>query len=274
MSMLKNKNAVSVFLALAAVLVLSVGWFIARDQGETIPPEPTLNQAPATPGEGKLSTAADLTAADPAKAQPKQDTPTPVIQAEGRFIGRPDAPVQMIEFASLSCNHCAHFHNDSLDAFRVKYVDTGKVRIEFRSFPLNQPALDGAKLLSCLPDAQFFPFMTMLYQTQDRWAFRDNYKDILKQNAKLVGLSDDQITACLDDKKKEDDLVQAVIKDVQKYKIQSTPTFILNDGAGKVVGGSIDALSKEIDAILNGTATPSSTPTPPATPDLQGASAP
>lgn len=85
------------------------------------------------------------------------------MQPEGRFLGRADAPVQIIEFSSLTRSHCAHFHNEVPDEFLVKLIDTGLVRIEFREFPLNKPALDATMVLRCLPDKQYFAFMSMLF---------------------------------------------------------------------------------------------------------------
>lgn len=258
-----NKNQLVFFAAMAAALILAAGWYVSQPKNDaTVPSAPAPIEA--TSGQQALDKAAEITdadRADPSEADPAPQEFKPTTQPDGRFIGSKDAPVHIIEFASLSCSHCAHFHNKVLDEFRVKYVDTGKVRIEFRSFPLNQQALDGAKLLSCLPEDQYYPFMTMLFQTQDHWAFRGDYREILKQNAKLAGLADDKIETCLSDKKYEEEFVQGVIKDVQKYQLQSTPTFVLNDGAAKVVGaGNVDDLGKEIAPLLDGTAKASSQP--------------
>lgn len=263
MSSSKMRYLIPALVLLIGATALIIGSHLSK---KTDQPSPETTLTP-------LEQAAVMTATtpeqnEPTSAQPDGPTFTPVLQPTGRFIGNEDAPVHMIEFASLSCNHCAFFHNKILDEFRVKYVDTGKVRIEFRSFPLNQQALDGLKLLNCLPEDQFYPFMTMLYQTQDHWAFDKNYKDLLKQNAKLAGLSDDKIDFCLNDKKNEEDLVNGLVQDIQKYKLQSTPTFVLNDGVETIVGAeSMEELAKKIDPLLDGTAAPATpltgTETPP-----------
>lgn len=184
---------------------------------------------------------------------------TPTVAPIGNKIGSDKAPVKIIEFASLTCSHCAHFHNNILDSFRVKYVDTGLVQIEFREFPLNKPALDATKLLHCLPASQYYPFMSVLFQTQSRWAFSQDYLDRLKQNAKLAGLSEDRINKCLTDKKAEEELAKKLQADVDKYKVDSTPTFIINEGQAVIDGAQdVDAFTKVIDPLLSGrTGTPS-----------------
>lgn len=265
----KNKSLAYVLLILGLALI-GVGYYTSgpKESPDTIPGDTAAAVTPATPppAAATLDQAATQTAADQAKpADAEKKTFVPIVQPQGRSIGALDAPVQIIEFSSLTCSHCAHFHNKILDELRVKYIDTGKARIEFRSFPLNQPALDGTKLLACLPETQYYAFMSMLFQTQNHWAFAPNYKDILKQNAQLAGLSNEAFDKCLDDKAAEDKLVQDVVKDVEKYKLQSTPTFIINDGAARVVGaGSIEDFAREIEPLLAGQ-TPPSAPTPDAT---------
>lgn len=258
----KMRYLVPALVLLIGATSLIMGWYVSKHTAEKMPApqqiETSDTPAPDTTATAALDKAAEITNADQKKAEAEVgpvSKPIPVMQPQGRFIGREDAPVHMIEFASLSCTHCAHFHNDVLDEFRVKYVDSGKVRLEFRSFPLNQQALDGLKLLNCLPEEQFYPFMSMLFQTQDRWAFEKNYKDILKQNAKLAGLPDDKIDFCLNDKGYEEKTVQGLVKDIEKYKLQSTPTFILNDGAETIVGaGAVSDFAPKIEGLINGTA--------------------
>ena len=168
--------------------------------------------------------------------------------------------MKMIEYASLTCSHCAHFHNDVLDAFRKKYVDTGLVQIEFREFPLNKPALDAAKILNCLPSDRYFPFASMLFQTQNRWAFSADYLTPLRQNAKLAGMTDEKFDACLNDTDAEKKMIDGINADVQKYKIESTPTFIINNGAAKLNGAlPVSEFAKTIDPLLPVDKRPSAT---------------
>ena len=82
------------------------------------------------------------------------------------FIGATDAPVTIIEYASMSCSHCADFHNDTLDQLKTEYIDTGKVKFVFRDFPFNYPALAGSMMMRCISDEVRYEYMNALYKLQ------------------------------------------------------------------------------------------------------------
>ncbi len=252
----------ALFLALLAAVMIASGWFLMNGRTHqntpteldplSMVPQPDVS-APA-PGEQTLMNAATSSATDAASSAEKPvitTKPIPQMAPEGRFLGKKEAPVQMIEFSSLTCVHCANFHNERLDEFRVKYVDTGLVRIEFREFPLNKPALDATLILNCLPKDRYFPFMSVLFQTQDHWAFSNDYLTSLKQNAKLAGMNDATFDACLSDTPSVEKLLTTVKAYSEKYKIESTPTFIINDGAAQIVGSRpLDEFADIIDPLL------------------------
>lgn len=182
-----------------------------------------------------------------------------------RGLGNPGAPIKIIEYASLTCNHCAHFHNDILPDMKAKYIDTGKVYLEFQEFPLNAPALDAALLARCLPAERYESFTGLLFKTQEDWTTRPDYINSLKQNAKLAGLSDEGIEQCL----QSNDLRQAIGKNIQtaseKHKIVSTPTFVINDGAEVIRGAMpLDAFEQAFTKISGGAAAPAPTAETPA----------
>ena len=167
-------------------------------------------------------------------------------------LGDKDAPVRIDEYASLTCSHCASFHNSVLPKLKDQYIDKGKVRLVVHSYPLNKPALDASMLVQCMPDQRAYSFMSLLFENQKKWAHKDNYKKALKQNARLAGMSNDRADACLGNKK----LRQAIVSNMQqaskKLDISSTPTFILNDGAARVVGArSIDVFAGKIDKLID-----------------------
>lgn len=274
----KKKKSAGPVMLLAGVILITLGAFLAKKDhkvdtttGQPVATAPAP-ETPATPDAAATTTtppATDATTATPAPAatetvaeKPAPVTYTPVMQAEGRAIGKKDAPIQIKEFASLTCGHCAHFHNDVLDEFRVKYVDTGLVRIQFEAFPLNKPAVDATKILNCLPDSQYYSFMAMLFQTQEHWAFSSDYMTPLRQNAKLAGLSDEKIDACLNDKVAEEKIVTTMQENAKKYSIDSTPSFVINDGQAKVRGAvPVSEFAKVIDPLLSGkTAAPDAAP--------------
>lgn len=153
-----------------------------------------------------------------------------------RIMGSPDAPVKIIEFASLTCSHCAHFHKDILPQLKEKYIDKGLVSIEFKEFPLNAAALDASILARCLPLDKYEAYISLLFKTQDDWTAQPDYITTLKQNAKLAGLSDEQASACLADPAVKQFVAQGVKEGTEKWKVESTPTFIINDGKERISG--------------------------------------
>src|SRR5215831_3460001 len=84
-------------------------------------------------------------------------------------IGKPDAPVTIIEYSSLSCPHCAAFHKDVFPALKSEYIDSGKVRFVMREFPLNESALGGAVIARCLEPSRYFAFTGLLFAKQEDW---------------------------------------------------------------------------------------------------------
>ncbi|MFA7276060.1 MAG: thioredoxin domain-containing protein [Pseudobdellovibrionaceae bacterium] len=153
-----------------------------------------------------------------------------------RALGSDDAPIKVVEYSSLTCSHCATFHKMDLDTIKAEYIDTGKVQFIFKEFPLNKPAIDASKLLRCLPKERFNSFMSLLFAEQEKWAFVEDYLAPLKQNAKLAGLSEEQVEACLDNKTLESRIIGDMKAASEKYKVGATPTFVINDGA-KVISG-------------------------------------
>ena len=153
-----------------------------------------------------------------------------------RAIGSIDAPIKIIEYASLTCSHCAHFHNDVLPELKSKYIDTGKVYLEFREFPLNDPALKAALTARCLPESKYESFVGLLFKTQEHWAGSLDYMPALKQNAKLAGMSDATFEACHAEPALKEKMAQSMQAAQDKWKISATPTFIVNDGAEVISG--------------------------------------
>lgn len=171
---------------------------------------------------------------------------------EPRTIGNPDAPVKIIEYASLTCGHCANFHNDVFPALKTKYIDTGKVFMEFREFPLNDPALKATITARCLPADKYESFVSLLFKTQDKWAGDVGYINKLRQNAKLAGLSDAQFDACHEAPALKMKLAEQMQAAQDKYKISATPTFIINDGAEVISGAQpIENFERAFRAVSN-----------------------
>lgn len=155
-----------------------------------------------------------------------------------RVLGKDSAPVTIIEYASLTCSHCAHFAETVLPEIEKQAVETGKVKIIYRDFPLDGAALKAAALARCLPTAQYFPFIKMLFARQASWATEQKPEDKLAQLAGLAGLAPDTAKACMNDTKILDAIAAKRVEASDKYKVQATPTFIFNEGADRIEGAA------------------------------------
>ena len=164
-------------------------------------------------------------------------------------IGDPNAPVTIIEFASLTCPHCASFHVSTLPELEKRYIDTGKVRLVLRDFPLDQMALKASVIAHCAGPNRYPQFVQVFFSQQESWARSNDPEKALRQLAQLGGLGAEQIDACLADKSLEDAILQARLDGQQKYDIQSTPSFIID---GKTHSGdqSIEKFAELIDPLL------------------------
>lgn len=167
-----------------------------------------------------------------------------------RAIGNPDAPVVMEGFSSFSCPHCADFHEEILPLVKEKYIDTGKVYLIFRDYPLNKPAVEAAGIARCMPQDEYYDFVTVLFRTQREWVMSGSPAKLL-QTAKLAGLTDDDLKACMGNK----DLIKFILAKMQassnKYDITSTPTFVFNHGEVKIKGAKpFEQFAKQIDELL------------------------
>lgn len=172
------------------------------------------------------------------------------VQPTDMVLGQDDAPITMLEFASLSCSHCAHFHLNILPKIKENYVDTGKVKVIMRDFPLNEPALRAAQLTNCTDDVEtFHRLTTAVFRTQSTWVGKKNYLELLGNIGKLAGISGDEYDACLKDKDLELSLLTNKYNGAKVLGINATPSFVIN---GEVISGGRDYpfFQETFDAIL------------------------
>ncbi len=194
----------------------------------------------------------------PASAQP---SPNP----GDMVLGKDDAPVTVIEYASLTCPHCAHFHEEVWPELKKQYIDTGKIKFIYRDFPLDEAAMRGSQLARCKGDtASFYAFADILFTQQRTWATQA-WADNLAQIARLGGIGADQFKACMNDKALSDSILKSRLDAQNKYAVSGTPTLIVNE---KNVGSpaTFEDMRKAIDAVLpRGTASAAPTVTTTAT---------
>ena len=150
-----------------------------------------------------------------------------------RSLGKPDAPVVMQEWFSLTCTHCAAWSKEVFPEVKAKLIDSGKVRYIYRDFPLDQVALTAAMVARALPPERYEAFVTTLLASQDRWAFaRDiNTTDEIFKRAALAGMPRALFDATVADTALRDAILAEQQGGVDKYKVDSTPTFVINDKA-------------------------------------------
>ena len=171
-------------------------------------------------------------------------------EPQEQILGDPDAPVTIIEYASLTCPHCADFHNDVLPALKERYIAPGKVRLIYRDFPLDQTALAAAALAHCAGPERYFSMLDALFETQSKWARADDPIAALKRLGKLGGLTEQEMAACFADQELTDAILSERLAGQNEYDIGSTPTFIID---GKAYPGSrdVEEFGELIDPLLD-----------------------
>lgn len=172
-------------------------------------------------------------------------------------LGEANAPVTIVEYMSTTCPHCAAFHNNTFDAIKTKYVDSGKVRFIVREFPFDPRAAAAFMLARCNPQdttklneaAQYFPMISMLMKQQETWAAAQDGREALLQMSKLAGFTQESFQACLTNQKLLDDVNAVRERGAKEFGVAATPTFLIN---GKRYSGdmSVDTMSALIDSML------------------------
>ncbi|MBV9752464.1 MAG: DsbA family protein [Hyphomicrobiales bacterium] len=184
--------------------------------------------------------AADPTPADLAMPGPLGDV----------WLGSPDAKCTIIEYASMTCSHCAAFHHDTWPKLKATYVDTGKVHFTLREFPLDPLAAAGFMLARCAGDDKYYAMIDLLFDKQNDWAFVKKPVDALAALTKQAGFTQKSFEECLKNQE-----IRAGVEAVRSRAgtilgVDATPTFFIN---GKKYDGemSFEAMDKIIAPIVN-----------------------
>jgi len=164
-------------------------------------------------------------------------------------LGPETAKVNIVEYASLTCSHCAAFHKETWPELKKRYLDTGKVRFTLREFPLDPLATAGFMLARCDGNAKYYPISDLLFEQQRNWVFTDKPLDALRALMRQAGFSQEKFDACLRDQKLYDAVNAVKNRGVEQFNVDSTPTFFIN-GQRHAGNMSIDELEKVIKPLL------------------------
>ena len=155
-----------------------------------------------------------------------------------RYLGRADAPVQVVEFFSMTCGHCGNFHRLTFPSIKENLIDTGQVRFEMRPFPLDGLALRAHALARIVPAESFYPLVDKLLQQQSEWTRADDPLAALMKYARLVGVSEAEFNAAMRDRPMLEAIVAERQKAMDDWNIGSTPSFVVNDD--KLLSGNMN----------------------------------
>ncbi len=155
---------------------------------------------------------------------------------DDRILGSAEAPVTILEYSSLTCPHCAHFHKTTLPQVKSEWIDAGRARLVYRHYPLDQLALRAAAAANCIEGDAFFGFLDVLFQNQEKWAHSNDPIKALQQFAALAGLSPQDFEACINDDAAITRILEKQTDGRDRYSIASTPSFVVN---GTTVVGAL-----------------------------------
>lgn len=222
------RNILIILGAVAVLVIAAVGVYQWRSV-------PSIN-APAP-----QATASTASAEDIARAK--------AVAPDDFALGKADAPVTVIEYASLTCPHCAAFHNSVLPQIRSAYIDTGKVRMVFRDFPLDQAALAAAMVARCAGPDRHYAMIDLFFKRQEAWAAAAEPISAMAKLAGLAGMAAPDVQACLQKEDIEKAVLDQRLLSEKVFDVDSTPTFIIN-GVKHRGEMTFEEFKKAVDPLL------------------------
>lgn len=215
--MIKNRKVLYSGIVIVALVVAAIAWQLHA----------TPNTTPAT-----------------ATAAPSE--PTATIAYPERTLGQADAPITIIEYASITCSHCANFYTDTLPELKEKYIATGKAKLIYRDFPLDKVSFDAALVGRCIPEANFFAYLSDLFTNQDALFKATDHAAYVTTIAGKYGLDAAGVTTCRANNALKAALASNRLQAENDLGVRSTPTFFVN-GVKLVGNQKITAFADIID---------------------------
>jgi protein-disulfide isomerase len=212
---------------------------------ETAKPAETTTAAPATAPPAATpppASALAMTAVVPAKPG-EFDLATAMSE---RSLGDPGAPVTVIEYASLTCPHCAHFATEILPQVKQKLIDTGKMRLIYRDFPLDNLAMKAAQLARCAPKEKYFDLIEVIFKNRERWLASKAPEEALRQFGALAGMDESYMKTCMSSTELETSIANGLQEAQGKFYIKATPTFIFDYGVETLSGAQEESKFEEV----------------------------
>jgi protein-disulfide isomerase len=205
---------------IAAIVIAAVGgaWWVKQHRAAL--PGPIASLATS------ISGAAPAGAPDPVAASK--------LSSDDRLLGNPDAPVTIIEYASLTCPHCAAFEAETLPEIKKQWIDTGKAKLVFRDFPLDGSAIKASLVARCAPPDRFYGLLETLFSLQLTWTHEGDPTEALGRIAKDGGIDDDTFRSCMKDDAMQNKILASRLQGEKEFGVNSTPTFFIN--GTKLVG--------------------------------------
>ncbi|WP_425088381.1 DsbA family protein [Stappia sp.] len=161
-----------------------------------------------------------------------------------KVLGDENAPVAVVEYASMTCGHCANFHKEGYRHLKSEYIETGKVRFVFREFPLDPVAAAAFMLARCAPEEKYFDVVDLMFEEQRSWAFTQNPYESLLKFARQIGFTQESFETCLKDQALLDGIYAARDRG-KEFGVNSTPTFFFN---GEMERGALSVA--QLDAAI------------------------
>jgi protein-disulfide isomerase len=210
------RNLLTALAALVIVGAAGAAYFVTRDA----PP-------------GASSSSAMVVGSTPAATGPEATAQTaqtgqPEIGPDEHVLGKADAPVTIIEYASMTCPHCAAFHAETMPHIKSEYIDKGLVRFVFRPFPLDGLAARASLMAQCVPGDSYFNMLEILFRSQKDWIYAADPLAALKQIGRTAGLSEADIDRCMADEAVSSKMVAGMQDAQTRFGINSTPSFVVN----------------------------------------------
>ena len=222
------RNLLTAVAAIAIIGAAGAAYFVKQ---QSVPGTPGSSAVASSSSETTAGSATAVAASgpeSPSTATQVAQTDQPAIGADEHVLGKADAPVTIIEYASMTCPHCAKWNLDVMPSVKSQFIDKGLVRFVFRPFPLDGLALRASALAQCVPGEGYFGMVDVLFRSQNDWAHASDPLAALKQIGRTAGLSSADVDRCIADEAVFNRLVDDSKEANTKFGIDSTPSFLIN----------------------------------------------